>query len=112
MSNLEYHREYYKRNKSKGYWLGDKNLKKNNKLMFHYKITLDQYNILLESQNGKCAICNNIQIGHPLSVDHDHKTKKVRALLCKKCNSMLGFAYDRVDLLESAISYLRKHSEI
>jgi len=62
-----------------------RNLKKN------YNITLDEYDILFEQQNGVCAICGGINYGgRRLVVDHDHKTGKVRGLLCHHCNMCLG----------------------
>lgn len=79
-----------------------------------YGCTLEQYNQMLITQSGKCAICDTLH--NPaekkgrLYVDHDHDTGAVRALLCKHCNSMLGYAKDSVETLEKAISYLKKHS--
>lgn len=80
----------------------------------HYKrnfgITLKEYRRMLKSQSGKCAICGNGKIetpgGRRLSVDHDHKTGKVRALLCGNCNAGLGIFMDNSKLLHKAISYL------
>lgn len=75
-----------------------------------YGITLGEYNVLDESQNGLCAICRNPQNNKKnLSVDHNHKTGKVRGLLCHKCNVGLGMANDNVEVLESMISYLKNH---
>jgi Recombination endonuclease VII len=41
-------------------------------------------------------------------VDHNHKTKKFRGILCNSCNSILGFSKDQIKVLNSAILYLRK----
>jgi hypothetical protein len=43
----------------------------------------------LNEQEGKCAICQRHQneLTRTLCVDHDHKTNKVRALLCITCNT-------------------------
>ncbi len=53
-----------------------------------YGISLDQYNIMLKLQNHACAICerHKSEFARSLSVDHDHKTKQVRGLLCFYCN--------------------------
>lgn len=64
-------------------------------------------------QSGLCGICglpktNTRKIS--LSVDHDHNTGKVRALLCHKCNRGIGMFGDNLNLLEKAVLYLRKHS--
>ncbi len=71
------------------------------------------YDILLTKQNGKCAICgvHTDFINKSLSLDHDHKTNKLRGLLCGKCNFVIGNANDNVQVLEQAIEYLKRHSE-
>lgn len=76
-----------------------------------FGITLEDYNSILENQNYKCAICENNKSGGmgTFPVDHDHKTGKVRGLLCMKCNTGLGLFLDNEDLLLKAIAYLKKH---
>jgi len=55
---------------------------------------------------AECPLCRQTE---QLVLDHDHRTKAVRGLLCSSCNSMLGFANDSIDTLYEAIAYLRKH---
>lgn len=70
-------------------------------------LTLVEYRTLLKRQGGKCAICGNInENGRRLAVDHDHKTRNVRGLLCHNCNSALGFAKDSPKILDKMIHYL------
>lgn len=77
-----------------------------------YGITLEQYNEMLERQNGVCAICEQDEtrtargIIRSLAVDHDHETGEVRGLLCASCNQILGFARDNPEVLRSAATYL------
>jgi hypothetical protein len=68
-------------------------------------ITMEKYDTLLLQQGGKCAICRKTV---QLSIDHDHNTGKVRGLLCKRCNSGLGFFADEPERLQTAIDYLTK----
>lgn len=68
-----------------------------------YGVTQEQFDIMLEMQKGKCAICPQPAI----AVDHCHVTGRVRGLLCRKCNSGLGFFNDSPDLVEAALRYLR-----
>lgn len=81
-------------------------------------MTISEYKDLLNSQNGVCAICKEKEkvkkLGEiqPLSVDHCHKTNKVRGILCVNCNSILGHAKDNVDILRAAIDYLIKSSDL
>ncbi len=77
-----------------------------------YGLSLAAYQDMLEGQQGGCSICGNKDSGakgHPLYVDHDHKTGEIRALLCKNCNTGLGCFLDNPNILDVASSYLRKH---
>lgn len=68
---------------------------------------------LVKKQNGLCAICGNMPTGRfPLVVDHDHRTGKVRKLLCTDCNLALGRFQDSVEVLGKAIDYLLEHRVI
>ncbi|KKL11109.1 hypothetical protein LCGC14_2549140, partial [marine sediment metagenome] len=91
----EYQRDYYLRTK--------------------YRITLDQYNEILLSQGGLCAICGGQEHARdrrgfikPLSVDHNHEEKKgeVRGLLCSSCNTAIGQLDHDSDRLRAAAQYL------
>lgn len=77
-----------------------------------YGITLAEYDSMLGQQNGVCAICENPKIGKPMSVDHDHKTGKVRGLLCQGCNAFLGRIGDSVRIARKIISYLEKNENL
>lgn len=94
----EYRRAYRKRDpeKFKGYAL--KNL---------YGISLSEWNSIFEAQGRRCAICKtDTQGAKGWSTDHNHKTNKVRGILCGKCNSILGYSQESVRVLYSAIDYL------
>lgn len=62
------------------------------RLMDNYKLTVEQYDAILESQGGVCYGCRMAEPvkGRRLSVDHDHGTGLVRGLLCSRCNPILG----------------------
>lgn len=80
------------------------------KLKRHYGMTLEQYRQMSLIQFGVCKICGNkCKTGRDLSVDHCHKTGKIRGLLCHNCNSMLGSANDKVEVLERGIRYLKEN---
>ena|SRR5689334_5574159 len=69
-------------------------------------ITLDQYHAKYESQNECCAICG-AWMGSP-DIDHDHVTKRVRALLCGPCNRGLGHFNDDPARCRAAATYLER----
>lgn len=71
-----------------------------------YGITEDRYNALLATQGGLCSICTQAEVGRRLSVDHDHATGRVRGLLCRSCNLMVGSAKDLPGVLRAAAAYL------
>lgn len=68
----------------------------------------DEYQEMLQMQNNCCAICGitSEESGKKLVVDHSHETLKVRGLLCRRCNSGLGFFRDNQLFLAMAIEYL------
>lgn len=77
----------------------------------------DDYLLMLENQDFKCAICkivskklssNGVTL-KSLCVDHNHKTGKIRELLCDHCNQGIGHFRDSIPIMESAIIYLKKH---
>lgn len=73
-----------------------------------YGITAAQYQAIYELQGGRCYICQRASGKRKrLSVDHDHKTGRVRGLLCTPCNrDVLGHLRDSVDALQRAVTYL------
>lgn len=82
-----------------------------------YNLNAIEYLTLEREHNNLCAICNQPETTSnqhgpvPLSIDHDHKTGKVRGLLCARCNHLLGRAQDSIEILNSAIKYLEKYSK-
>lgn len=80
-------------------------------LLKNYGITIEYYNDMFISQYGCCAICNKHQseIGETLCVDHNHKTGKVRGLLCKGCNSQLAVYENGKELFEK---YLNQYESV
>jgi hypothetical protein len=69
-----------------------------------FGLTPEEFDDLLISQSGRCAICNEPLID--LTIDHDHQTGAVRGLLDSWCNRGLGHFRDDPDRLRSAAEYL------
>lgn len=62
-----------------------------------------------EEQNGRCAICSDpLETTKNTHIDHCHKSKFVRGLLCRTCNQGLGFFADDPDRLRAATAYLER----
>ena len=100
-----YYKTYY-------YSAKGKTQEKVRKLKRSFKITLEQYKEMFSKQNGCCAICKRplSEFKRSLAVDHDHKTNKIRGLLCVNCNIILGNAYDSIEILTQAIQYLNQNN--
>lgn len=75
-------------------------------------LTILDYERMLHDQNGGCAICgaNPTTMKMRLAVDHDHKTGKIRGLLCASCNRGIGLLKEQPDVLRAAAQYLLKHA--
>jgi len=91
-----------------------------NKKRYIYKkfdMTEEECNLIIKKQNNCCSICKKKEshANHisqrilSLTVDHCHITGKVRGLLCRNCNLMIGNAKDSQKTLRAAIKYLKKH---
>lgn len=91
----------------------DKNHSRDKHLRKRFKITLEQFNKLLEQQHGVCAICGGPPVmGQSLHVDHDHQTGQVRGLLCGRCNTGIGLLGDTEAGISKALEYFRKASNV
>jgi hypothetical protein len=74
-----------------------------------YGLSVIEFNRMLVQQNGVCAICREPERGsRSLSVDHDHKTGRVRSLLCSGCNKAIGFLRESPLLARAAATYLEQ----
>ena len=79
-----------------------------------YGITLAEYNKLVTTQCGSCAICGVVPCEDPeagrnqkcLHVDHDHETGEIRGLLCSDCNRGIGFLKEDSEMLMCAALYM------
>lgn len=80
---------------------------KESKYRMRYGLELEEKEKMIFLQNNKCLICGDNVFGSKKAVvDHDHKTDKVRAILCQNCNKGLGCFKDDPELLEKAKAYL------
>lgn len=101
-------KKYYDENKKS---LNEK--RRNKHYVEKYGFTVEHRNLIYRQQKGLCAICfdfyelNGI---FGLLIDHCHKTNKVRAMLCQRCNQVLGKVNDDVAILDNMKNYLLKHA--
>jgi hypothetical protein len=80
-----------------------------------FKLTPEEVDAMWKAQDGQCAnygCQTKLEKGKSgACIDHDHKTGKIRAILCRTCNLALGHAKDDVVVLSGLIAYLREHNE-
>lgn len=77
-----------------------------------YGITQVDFDRMFFEQDGRCAVCDLADFpgpGNKPHVDHNHKTGKVRALVCVRCNVLLGMAQEQPERFHAALRYLEKH---
>ena len=93
---------YYAKNEEYSYGRG---------IVSKYGIDLVEYNKLLVKQKHSCYICKKHKdtFRNRLCVDHNHKTGKVRGLLCSSCNFAIGSSKDSVIILKRMIKYLKEY---
>lgn len=78
----------------------------------YYGITQEMYDQLLERQGGTCAICLKTpdENGQALAVDHDHKSREIRGLLCRYCNHRVVGRNRDGELLRKVADYVERHT--
>lgn len=116
--NREKHLEQ-SRKVSRSYYHSErgKRCHRNCRLKAMFGISLDDYEAMLASQGGVCAICKRAEttvrrgVVVSLAVDHCHETGKVRGLLCQACNVMIGHGRNDPDCLRAAIAYLERSQQ-
>jgi Recombination endonuclease VII len=74
-----------------------------------FGLTLEEYDRLVA---GPCDICGGRSPATDkragIVLDHDHRTKKVRGVLCQLCNTGLGKFADDPERLRAAAAYLER----
>ena len=76
---------------------------------YNVAITWKEYNALIDSQQGGCAICNEVDKDRRLAIDHNHETGEIRGLLCRSCNQGIGQFRDNPAILLQAYNYISKY---
>lgn len=79
---------------------------RNNRYLRMFGISAVEYDEIFKSQNYSCKICKTTEAD--FNLDHNHKTNKIRGILCKTCNMALGLFYDNIEILEASIKYLKE----
>lgn len=84
-------------------------LNRRRRLKSKYGLSQEDVDRILVSQDGKCSGCGLPLTMNIIAVDHNHKTNKVRGLLCTLCNTSLGHAKDNPETLRRLADYLERN---
>lgn len=75
-----------------------------------YGMSKKEFYLMLNVQNKKCSICEYDLTEKNTHIDHCHKTKKVRSLLCSRCNQAIGLLDENICRMRKAIQYLEQYN--
>jgi hypothetical protein len=64
----------------------------------------------LWTEASSCKICGIHVEGFHKTLDHDHKTGRIRGVLCRKCNTVLGLVSDDSGRLRKLADYIDEAS--
>ena len=73
-----------------------------------FKISEEQYRIMMEPDD--CPCCGRRM--KKKCIDHDHKTQKIRGVLCNNCNTTLGLVDDNKETLRNLIQWLEPQEQL
>ncbi len=89
--------------------------RRNTQYRYVFGVTFDEVLLKLEKQNGVCAICSKVldslTRGTKPHLDHDHSNGMIRDVLCSRCNNVLGYVGENIELLMKFVSYIQRHKE-
>jgi hypothetical protein len=73
---------------------------------WRYNISIEDMNTMLDKATH-CEICENEFITNRKVIDHCHKDKHIRGILCDPCNTTLGYLEKKDFMLERMTNYLK-----
>jgi hypothetical protein len=99
------------RAQSKEYRKTHKQEERNRSIKRFHGLSPEEYESILNSQGGVCAICQKDQWNSKgPNVDHDHLTGNIRGILCNGCNTALGLIKENSDTAIAMAEYIKKHN--
>ena len=113
LQQAKYNEKYYIENKE-AVLLRQKQYHKNNikKIKeYNYKKAYPNGDYQTYLNSKSCEICSKLfDTKSKKNQDHNHTTNEIRGVICYRCNSILGYAEDNQNILQSTIDYLKRHA--
>lgn len=81
------------------------------KIKRSYRITAEEFDLMLSRSYGRCDICYKCFSGREPFIDHDHSSGNVRGLLCSKCNFSVGLLDDNPEIVDRLYRYLNEYKQ-
>jgi len=87
------------------------------KMKRDHGVGIARYLEIWAQQDGRCALCGKAESGvldhrrgteQDMPLDHDHRTGRIRAILCHNCNRGIGLLCDDPALLRQAAAYVER----
>lgn len=103
-------RDWYRKNRASKLAVGKAWRERNpergrsNQLKRLYGLSLEAFDAILTAQSGLCKLCS-CNLTKPV-VEHDHKTKVVRGLVCQRCNIAIGHFENYSHMFRAIATYL------
>ena len=100
--NAKRHKQWYQKNKEHVFF---------RYLKWKFGLEKAEYLNIVKASGNKCQICREFRPrknNKRLMLDHCHKTRAVRGLLCNTCNIALGMFKEDLNILKNAVKYLGK----
>lgn len=112
----EYAKKHKEEKKQKGKIYRDKlgfKILKGKRLKTMYNISMEEYERKYINQNGLCDICGKSILlnSQNTCLDHNHNTNQIRSLLCRWCNTGIGFFNEDIETFLKAINYIKKYDK-
>lgn len=109
-NNYKIKQEYY-RDKARIHYRNNSKESNFKRRLKKYGITEKQYYELFEKQNKCCAICKSSNSSKDYAIHHCHNTGIVRGILCDNCNTGIGLLKEDIEIINSAVMYLKKYKK-
>jgi len=84
---------------------------KNGALKRRYGLDLGKLEAMRRFQDNACAVCGATKVKR-LCVDHNHKTNRVRGLVCGGCNNLIGYIETKPTRIMNVLRYLRWYGDL
>jgi len=96
----------YERERHQQRLAADPDFHRKRNLKATFGLEWEDYQAMLEQQGHRCASCR-LEFERTPHVDHNHRTDRIRAILCHRCNTALGQLRDDPYRVRALLTYIK-----